>query len=94
LLERIAQGAPLAELLHELVVLVEGQVQGMLGSILLVDSEHGTVHPIAGPSLSASYTEALEGAKIGPCAGSCGTAAYLKERVVVADIASHPYWVD
>jgi signal transduction histidine kinase/CheY-like chemotaxis protein len=94
LLERIAQGAPLDAVLHELVALVEREVHGMLGSVLLVDNERGTVHPIAGPSLPASYTQALEGEKIGPAAGSCGTAAYLKERVVVADIATHPYWVD
>jgi signal transduction histidine kinase len=94
LLERIAQGTPLDELLDELVRLAERQLRGMLGSVLLVDGEHGTVHPIAAPSLPASYTAALEGAKIGPRAGSCGTAAYLKERVVVADIATHPYWVD
>jgi len=94
LLERIAYGAPLDKLLCELVRLVEQQASPMACSILLVDGEHGTVHPIAAPSLPVAYTQALEGAQIGPEAGSCGTAAFLKERVVVADIATHPYWRD
>jgi PAS domain S-box-containing protein len=94
LLERIAYGAPLDQLLGELVRLVEQQAAPMACSILLVDSDNGTVHPIAAPSLPAAYTQALEGEKIGPEAGSCGTAAFLKERVIVADIATHPYWRD
>jgi two-component system cell cycle sensor histidine kinase/response regulator CckA len=94
LLERTANGAPLDSVLSELVRMVERQAYGMLGSILLVDNEHGTVHPIAAPSLPTDFTRALEGAKIGPTAGSCGAAAFLKERVIVGDIATHANWVD
>jgi PAS domain S-box-containing protein len=94
LLERIAHGAPLEGLLRELVRLVEQQASPMACSVLLVDGEQGTVHPIAAPSLPVAYTQALEGEKIGPEAGSCGTAAFLKQRVIVADIATHPFWRD
>ncbi|HEX7764529.1 MAG TPA: EAL domain-containing protein, partial [Cellvibrio sp.] len=38
------------------------------------------------------YINAINGAKIGPATGSCGTAAFLGERVVVDDIQTHPYW--
>ncbi len=32
--------------------------------------------------------------EIGPRVGSCGTAAFLRERVWVADIANDPLWAD
>jgi PAS domain S-box-containing protein len=92
LLERIAGGAPLPDLLHELVQLLEAQAEGMLCSVLLVDERLGTVHPIAAPSLPREYTQALEGAPIGPEEGSCGAAAFRRERVIAADIATHRYW--
>src|SRR5688572_4699074 len=76
LLERIARGEPLAKSLHGVIELIEGHADGLLCSVLLVDCKRGTVHPIAAPSLPADYTSSLEGAAIGPKAGSCGTAAF------------------
>lgn len=50
------------------------------------------VYTVSAPSLPASYTGAIEGSAIGPNAGSCGTAAYLKKRIAVTDIAQDPLW--
>ncbi len=94
LLEKIASGADLRDVLEGVVRLIESQADGLLCSILLVDREKQTVHPIAAPNLPAAYTERLAGAHIGPRAGSCGAAAALGERVIVEDIATHPYWTD
>ena len=91
-LERIAGGAPLTDVLERIVRLVEGQAPGMACSILLVDREQQCVRAGAAPSLPAAFTRAIDGTAIGPEAGSCGTAAFLGERVVVEDIAVHPYW--
>ena len=44
------------------------------------------------PSLPESYIKAIDGEAIGPCAGSCGTAAYRREPVIVEDIATDPLW--
>jgi GAF domain-containing protein len=63
-------------------------------SILLVDETGQHVRNLAAPSLPAAYTAAIEGAAIGPQAGSCGTAAYRGETVVVTDIATDPLWAD
>src|SRR6185295_13224687 len=38
------------------------------------------------------YTEAIDGGLIGLCSGSCGTAAYKGERVIVSDITTDPLW--
>src|SRR5690606_2918915 len=48
----------------------------------------------AGPGLAASYTDRVDGLVIGPAAGSCGTSAFRRERVIVSDIASDPLWAD
>ena len=94
ILERIAAGAPLAEVLESIVRLVERQAPGMSCSILLLDREQGCVRHGASPSLPAEFTRAIDGIPIGPREGSCGTAAYLGEPIVVEDIATHPYWTD
>jgi len=91
-LERIAGGAPLADILERIVRLVEGQAPGMRCSILLLDREQGAVRYGAAPSLPPEFSRAIDGQPIGPTAGSCGAAAYLGERVVVEDIAVHPFW--
>src|SRR5688572_18449127 len=94
LLERIARGEPLADALHGVVDLIEQHAAGLLCSVLLIDRERGTVHPIAAPNLPGEYTKAIDGAPIGPRAGSCGTAAFRGEPVIVEDIATDPLWAD
>ncbi len=64
----------------------------MLCSILRLDNHKKTLHPIASVSLPDFYCQALDGVSIGAGVGSCGTAAFIKERVVVENINTHPYW--
>ena len=91
-LEMMATGAPLSETLRALVLLIEAHVPGMLGSILLLDEKGVHLRHGAAPSLPPDYVKAIDGGAIGPYAGSCGTAAYCKEPVIVEDIASDPHW--
>src|SRR5690606_25906730 len=91
-LERIAAGAPLPELLEQIVLLIEAQAPGMICSILLLDRDRGVLYTGAAPHLPTEFIAAIDGSKIGPTAGSCGTAAYRDEPVIVEDIASHEYW--
>ena len=92
ILERVAKGDSLAEILDSLCRLVESQVSGVLASISLLDGDrlrHG-----AAPSLPKPYTDAINGHVIGPSAGSCGTAAHRGEPVIVDDIATDPLWAE
>src|SRR5882762_3343521 len=92
MLERIASGAPLAEILEGIVRLVERQAEGMYCSILLLDGRKRRIRHGAAPSLPDAYNRTVDNVEIGPEAGSCGTAAFLGQRVIVEDIATHPYW--
>ena len=64
----------------------------MVTSILLLDGT--TLHHGAGPRLPPAYRAAIDGAEIGPAAGSCGTAAFRGQPVYVSDIANDPLWQD
>jgi PAS domain S-box-containing protein len=93
-LELIARGAPLQDTLSLLLHVIETQSPGMLCSILLLDPDGIHLRHGAAPSLPKGFTRAIDGKRIGPNAGSCGTAAFLGEPVVVEDIATHPLWQD
>ena len=94
LLEMIARGDSRALILDALCLLVEELASGSLSSILLLDPHTNRLRHGAAPSLPASYTEAIDGNAIGPSVGSCGTAAYRAEPVIVSDIATDPLWAD
>jgi PAS domain S-box-containing protein len=92
-LEMIATGAQLPDILTSLVRLIESQSEGLC-SILLLDDDGVTIRPIAAPSLPEEYNKALDSVRIGPRAGSCGTAVYLGKPVIVTDIRTDPLWKD
>src|ERR1700692_568872 len=92
ILEMVAKGNSLAEILDSLCRLVEAQAGDVLASILLADGDH--LRHGGAPSLPKAYTDAINGTVIGPSAGSCGTAAYRGEPVIVEDIATDPLWAD
>jgi signal transduction histidine kinase len=92
ILEMIARDAPLEIILEKLVLAVEAQFAGLLCSVLLLDEDGQHVRHGAAPSLPEAYTKAIDGLCIGPKAGSCGTAMYRKEPVVVTDILQDPLW--
>ena len=90
-LRLVAAGEPLPQVLDALVRLIEGASEGTIGSVLLVDS-HGRVRHGAAPHLPVEFMKGIDGQPIGPVAGSCGTAAYRRETVIVEDIATDPLW--
>src|SRR6195256_2772394 len=94
LLEMIARGDSRAPILDALCRLVEELASGALSSILLLDAKANRLRHGAAPSLPIAYTEAIAGIVIGPSVGSCGTAAYRGEPVMVRDIATDPLWAD
>ena len=94
LLEMIARGDSRALILDALCRLVEELATGSLSSILLLDADTNRLRHGAAPNLPRPYVDAIDGTVIGPAAGSCGTAAYRAQPVIVCDIATDPLWAD
>src|SRR5436190_8188963 len=92
ILEMIATGVALKEILNALCLFIEEQRSGTLASVLLLNPDGAHLDSIAGPSLPKEWTQQMESLPIGPCAGSCGTAAYRRSQVIVSDIATNPLW--
>lgn len=90
-LEAVAYGEPLVAIADLLCRRAEALAPDAICSILTVDAD-GLLHPLAAPSLPLAYSSAIDGLPSGPCAGSCGTAAFRNEPVVVVDIDSDPLW--
>src|SRR5215208_121143 len=92
--EMIAANAPLGEILETLVLMIEAQSPDMLCSVLLLSDDGNHIRHGAAPHLPEQYVKAVNGAPIGPKNGSCGTAMYRGEPVVVTDILTDPLWED
>jgi PAS domain S-box-containing protein len=93
-LSMIRTQAPLPEVLEVLCTNIEKQHPDLLCSVLLLDADGTTLRHGAAPSLPGEYSKAVDGVQIGPCAGSCGTAAYRKQPVIVSDISTDPLWAN
>lgn len=86
--------AGLPRILETLCTEIETRQPGLLCSVLLLDANGITLRHGAAPSLPIEYCRSIDGVSIGPSVRSCGTAAYRKQQVVVADIATDPLWAE
>lgn len=94
ILRGIVEGQPLPGILEAACLALEQVLDGALCSVLLLSPDGKHLQHGAAPSLPAAYSAAIDGAAIGPRAGSCGTAAATAETIIVEDIASDPLWAD
>ena len=92
--ELMASGRPLPEVLESIVRGVEEEKSSGWCSILLVDESGSRLLHGAAPSLPDFFNQAIDGLAIGEGVGSCGSAAHTKERVIVEDVRTHPFWTD
>jgi len=91
ILKMIAQGDTLDDTLVKLCLEVERLLPSAFASILTID-EKDCLRSAAAPSLSPRFSEKIDGLKIGPAVGACGSAAFLQQSVTVVDIAHDPRW--
>jgi PAS domain S-box-containing protein len=92
LLEMIATGGALEDILIALSLMIEEQRSGTLASVLLLNPDGVHLDFVAGPSLPDEWRQQMAKLPIGPCAGSCGTAAFRGSPVIVSDIKTDPLW--
>ncbi|HEV8286721.1 MAG TPA: PAS domain-containing protein [Chitinophagaceae bacterium] len=84
-------GIPFSEVLNILLLGIEAIHPEMLSSVLQLTDDNA-IRNLAGPSLPKEYLQMIDGISIGPNVGSCGTAMYRKEPVIVSDIDHDPLW--
>jgi two-component system cell cycle sensor histidine kinase PleC len=94
ILRAIVAGEPLNSILETACLTLEQVLTGASCSVLLLSSDGKRLVHGAAPHLPDAYSAAIEGAPIGPAVGSCGTAAFTGQTVIVEDIASDPLWAD
>jgi PAS domain S-box-containing protein len=93
-LEMVANGVRVTSILESLCDTIDSQASNIMSAVMLMDTDGKCLRPIAGPRLPKAWLEAITPLKIGASIGSCGSAAFLKQRVIVSDIATDPLWVD
>jgi PAS domain S-box-containing protein len=89
----IAAGIPLEDSLTIIIGMYESRFPDGICSILLYDGQNG-LRTGAAPGLPEEYSRAIVGRAAGPAAGSCGTAIWRRERVIVTDTQRDPLWAD
>jgi formate hydrogenlyase transcriptional activator len=93
-LEMVAGGASLTDILEDLCRTIDSQNPDASSTVLLMDPDGERLWPAAGPRVPVGWAKTISPLRIGPQAGSCGTAAFLKERVITEDIDGDPLWKD
>src|SRR4029077_5805682 len=93
-LEMIGDGASLREVLDQLCSAIDVYVAPSVTTVLLMDASGKQLWQAGGPRVSREWISAIIPVSIALDAGLCGTAAFLKERVIVPDVATDPKWPD
>ena len=92
LLEMVARGHSLSEILAALCRLVESTAGGCYCSVVLVDPTGTRLEHGAAPSLPASFIASINGRPVNVDSGPCAMAAHLNEQVIAADLTSETRW--
>ncbi|OLP19461.1 hypothetical protein BST81_05400 [Leptolyngbya sp. 'hensonii'] len=94
ILEIIARGAILSDVLKTLCEILQEQLTRVACAILLLDESSMTLQYGAAPSIPTSFLHPDTRLPLGPDVGGCGAAAYLGHQVIVADIENDLNWAD
>ena len=90
----IAHGVALPEVLDELCCVIDALTPGVVSTVLLMEPNGTHLRPGAGPRFPAPLKPVIDPWPVGPDRGACGTAAFLKERVIIGDVTTDPRWPD
>ncbi|WP_332913914.1 PAS domain-containing protein [Algoriphagus boritolerans] len=80
------------EIYTDFLLQLESIIPNMRASVLRIID--GKLSNFASPSLELGVISAIEGLPVGVGQGSCGTAAFLKQPILVQDVLTDPYWED
>src|SRR5215468_4351363 len=92
ILQMIAEGASLTDILNHVCTSVDAQISPRFTTILLMDPDGKRLWPTAGPKVPEEWVRAITPLPVAADTGLCGTAAFLKARVIVPDVATESIW--
>jgi signal transduction histidine kinase len=93
-LEKLADGVPVTEALRRVCDYIDGESPGAVSAVLMLDESEMQFRLVAGPRVPAPLSKALDGLKVPPCDGICGTAPRQGRPVTVWDIRSDSRFAD
>src|SRR4029077_11939829 len=91
-LRMITEGVNLPNILTHVCASIDRYISPSITTILLMDPDGQRLWPAAGPKVAQEWTRALSPLLVDPDSGLCSTAAALKTRVIVPDVAREPLW--
>ena len=91
-LQELTEGFTLEQLLERLIRNIEQTHSGLFCAVFLADKDGLTLRHAAAPSLGSAWANAMSAIDVGPSAGSCGTSAHRRKRVLVEDVLSNSLW--
>ena len=92
ILEMIALGGDVDTILAKLCELVQEQVPHSVASLMLIDEATNSLMVRSAPGIPEETRRCFDGLAMSPNSGSCGTAAYTGEMVIVEDTLTDPRW--
>src|SRR4030095_503036 len=90
-LEMIADGGSLSDVLNDLCAAIDDHASAT-SFVCLLHSGGNQLLPIASPNVPPAFAAAITPWPVGPNSGSCGTAGFLKKRVIISDVAPDTSW--
>jgi signal transduction histidine kinase/CheY-like chemotaxis protein/HPt (histidine-containing phosphotransfer) domain-containing protein len=94
ILEQVATGLPLPEVLNQLCLLVASALENSLCSVMQFDLDRQALGLHSAPGSSANYRTELSRLSRPVLARSFGTAAFLQQPVYIADVHTEVDWDD
>jgi formate hydrogenlyase transcriptional activator len=95
-LEMIADGASLKDVLNHLCASIDVQVAPSvtIATILLASADGKRLYPGGGPRVPDEWRSTVFPVPVAFDSFCCGTAAFLKQRLIVPDVATEVNWPD
>lgn len=91
-LEAIAQARPSSEILRTICAIIQEQIPHSRCSFMLLDASGKVLQGCIHTDLPTEYVDLIVSVPVREASGSCGTAAYRRQPVIVSDIATDPFW--
>jgi PAS domain S-box-containing protein len=89
ILELMALDKSLKTISRKIIETVESYLEDCVASILILDKDRKTLYKLAAPNLPEAFCNLIEGTAIESQLSPCSTAVFLKNEVIISNIATN-----